>query len=63
MYHVSLVYYAIFALILVLQVSHGVIYSDHWAVHIEGGPDHAKYLASKHGFQYVSQVWVCFTIT
>ena len=56
MYHVSLVYYAIFALILVLQVSHGVIYSDHWAVHIEGGPDHAKYLASKHGFQYVSQV-------
>lgn len=31
-------------------------YTNHWAVHIEGGEDVARQLAEKHGFTYVDKV-------
>jgi len=32
------------------------VYSDSWAVHIEGGPEAAEALARDHGFIYVNQI-------
>ena len=36
------------------------IYSDTWAVNIDGDEDYAKNLAKKHNYEYIGQV--CITM-
>ncbi len=39
-----------------LEICSAAVYTDKWAVQIEGGEEVAKRLAAEHGFTYLGQV-------
>lgn len=45
-----------FVFVVVAGSSSEPIYTDQFVVNVDGGPDVARDLASKHGFQYLGQV-------
>ncbi|EEC13545.1 hypothetical protein IscW_ISCW021103 [Ixodes scapularis] len=44
-----------FVFVVVAGSSSEPIYTDQFVVNVDGGPDVARDLASKHGFQYLGQ--------
>ena len=42
--------------VLLFELCYAAVYTDTWAVHIEGGDERAVELAEKHGFQYLGKV-------
>ena len=46
----------ILCVVLLLEPSYAALYSDTWAVHIEGGEDVVNQIAAQHGFTNLGKV-------
>ena len=53
--------YTLYGILTCISLSYGEdVYTDTWAVHIEGGEEHAQNLIEKHGFTYLNEVFTIF---
>ena len=53
----------LWCILTLLKLSYAAVYTDNWALEIEGGEEAAKAVAKRNGFTYIDQVSKCMNIS